>query len=109
MATTRDIGPYYWHILKYPYRPNELLERADTQEIDEPFRVGVGWSIRVPLTKWAIVVGKWGGTRPEGEALTYAIRGRIVPLDELDWESIRGGASVQDSETTVEVQDSTQG
>lgn len=92
MATTKDIGNYYWHGLTYPYKPKGLYEKAETQEIDEPFRHGSGVSIRIPFTKRAIVIGKWAKTGyTESEALTYAIRGRGLKKDEVNWDAIRQG------------------
>lgn len=89
----REIGNMYWHVLTYPSKPKILWERADTQEIDPPFRFGSGWSIRVPFTRKAIVIGTWKRTYPESEALTYAIRGRYVSEEELDWDVVRNGIS----------------
>lgn len=92
MANPRDFGPIYWHTLVYPVKPKELWERAETQEIDEPFRGGVGISIRLPLTRLAIVIGRWNARFDESQALTNAIRGRSLPEEEVDWEFIRYGA-----------------
>jgi hypothetical protein len=92
VANPRDFGPIYWHTLVYPVKPKELWERAETQEIDEPFRGGVGISIRLPLTRLAIVIGRWNARFDESQALTNAIRGRSLPEEEVDWEFIRYGA-----------------
>ena len=63
-----------------------------TQEIDEPFRSGKGFAIRIPFTKRALVVGKWSNTDyTESQALTYAIRGRGLKKDEVNWDAIRQG------------------
>jgi hypothetical protein len=97
VANPRDVGPFYWHTLVYPVKPKELWERAETQEIAEPYRGGVGVSIRLPLTRLAIVVGKWNASFDEGQALTNAIRGRYLPEEEVDWEYIRYGAKDGDN------------
>ncbi len=97
MANPRDFGPIYWHTLVYPVKPKELWERAETQEIDEPFRGGVGVSIRLPLTRLAIVIGRWNARFDESQALTNAIRGRSLPEEEVDWEFIRYGAQDGDN------------
>ena len=87
---TRDIGNFYWHNLTYPYKPKGLWETADTQEIDPPFRRGHGLAIRVPFTRKAIVIGRWKETGySENQALTYAINGRGLKKDEVDWDVIR--------------------
>ena len=92
MANPKDFGPIYWHTLIYPIKPKELWERAETQEIEEPFRGGVGVSIRLPLTRLAIVIGRWNARFEESQALTNAIRGRSLPEEEIDWEFVRYGA-----------------
>jgi len=89
----KNIGKIYWHILEYPVKPKVLWERAETQEIDEPFRFGSGWSIRMPFTRKAVVIGKWKHSYTETEALTYAIRGRSMDSNEVDWETVRFGIS----------------
>jgi hypothetical protein len=87
---TRDFGNFYWHELTYPYKPKGLWEPADTQEIDAPFRRGHGLAIRVPFTCKAIVIGHWKETGySENQALTYAINGRGLKKDEVDWDFIR--------------------
>ena len=92
MAKTHDVGTYYWHTLVYPVKPKDLWERAETQEIDEPYRGGSGWSIRLPLTRLAIVLGKWTQTYTEGAALTRAVAGRDMNKAEVNWDLIRFGA-----------------
>ena len=89
----KNIGSVYWHILQYPVKPKGFWERAETQEIDEPFRFGSGWAIRFPFTRKAVVIGKWQHSYSEGEALTYAIRGRSMSSDEVDWDVVRFGLS----------------
>lgn len=93
MATEpKEFGKIYWHILTYPAKPKIFWEKAETQEIDSPFRFGSGWAVRLPFTRKALVVGLWKIAYSESEALTYAIRGRFVPKEELDWDFVRFGA-----------------
>lgn len=89
MSATRNIGPFYWTHIKYPYKPKELIEPAHTQEIDGLFRLGNGWALRIPLTKHALVFGKWVAAKTESQALTDAIGGRILNDMEYDWDMIR--------------------
>jgi len=96
LANPRDIGPFYWHTLVYPVKPKELWEKAETQEIDTPFRGGVGVSIRLPLTRVALVVGKWISQFEESQALTNAIRGRALPEEEIDWDFVRYGVNEEE-------------
>ncbi len=87
---TKDIGNVYWHPLTYPVKPRVFFDKADTQELDPPFRRGTGYAIRLPFTKKAVVVGVWRKTGyTESQALTYAIKGRGLPKTEVNWEYIR--------------------
>lgn len=90
MANPRSVGPFYWHPLRYLVKPTVFIDPAETQEIDEPFRRGRGYAVRFPLTKHAIVLGHWQSSHTESEALTYAISGRAMSEEEVNWEFVRG-------------------
>jgi hypothetical protein len=92
LANPRTIGSFYWHPLQYPVKPPVLWERAETQEIDMPFRGGVGISFRIPFTRLALVVGRWTSSYDEGQALTNAVKGRALPEQEVNWDFVRFGA-----------------
>ena len=92
MAKTHDVGKFYWHTMVYPVKPPVLFERAETQEIDEPFRGGHGFSLRLPFTRLSLVFGKWVKLYDESSALTRAVVGRAMAQDEVDWDKIRFGA-----------------
>ena len=97
MAKTHDFGKkYYWHSMTYPVKPPVVLERAETQEIEDPYRFGKGWCLRLPLTRKAVVVGKWIKQYEESTALTVAINGRSMKQEEVDWDTIRYGVSLDD-------------
>lgn len=87
MAKTRGVKSFYWHPMVYPIKPPVLWERADTQEIEEPYRQGIGVSIRLPLTRLALVFGKWVRTHDEFNGLTNAIKGRVMTDDEINWSN----------------------
>ena len=89
MAQTHSVGKYYWHKFKYPVKLKGLKDLAETQEIDPPFRYGKGVALRVPFTKFALVVGRWDKSFDEGVALTRAINGRNMSYDEVDWDIVR--------------------
>lgn len=89
MAATRNLGSFYWTTIRYPYKPKELWESAHTQEIDGKFRYGSGIALRLPLSTFALVLGKWGPAKSESQALTDAIGGRILGDTEYDWDMIR--------------------
>lgn len=91
MANPRSIGKVYWHPLIYPVKPPVLWERAETQEIVEPYRAGAGVSLRLPFTRLALVLGIWTRSYDEGQALTNAIRGRAMASEEVDWDFVRTG------------------
>jgi hypothetical protein len=78
--------------LVYPVKPPVLWEKAETQEIDFPFRGGVGVSIRLPFTRLALVIGHWNASYDESQALTNAVRGRALPEEEVNWDHVRFGA-----------------
>jgi hypothetical protein len=96
MAKTRDIGHFYWHTLLYPVKPPVLWEKAETQEIDNLYREGKGYAVRLPFTRHAVVIGKWGKSHNESEALTRAVNGRAMQQDEVDWDTVRFGANYED-------------
>ena len=89
MANTRGVGPFFWHSMTYPVKPPVLIDPAETQEIDTPFRRGRGYALRFPLTRRALVVGRWKSIHDESEALTYAICGRAVEHEDVNWDRIR--------------------
>jgi len=92
MAKTHDVGSFYWHTMVYPVKPPVVFEKAETQEIEEPYRFGKGYCIRVPFTRLSLVLGKWVKQYSESEALTVAINGRAMQKEEVDWDYIRFGA-----------------
>jgi hypothetical protein len=96
MAKTHDVGNFYWHLMTYPVKPPVVIERAETQEIDDPYRFGKGWCLRLPFTRQSIVLGKWIKRYSESQALTNAVNGRAMKQDEVDWDTIRFGAPYED-------------
>jgi hypothetical protein len=91
MARTHDVGKkYFWHAMVYPIKPKVIIERSNTQEIEEPFRYGSGLVFRLPFTRLSIVIGKWVAQYDESQALTNAIAGRAVAEGEFDWDIVRG-------------------
>lgn len=92
VANPRSLGKFYWHPLIYPVKPKEFWEKAETQEIEHPFRHGVGVSVRLPLTRLAMVLGRWKRKLEESQALTNAIAGRTMLDEEINWNFIRYGA-----------------
>jgi len=96
MAQTHDIGKFYWHTLVYPIKPKVIFDRAETQQIEEPYLGGKGWAIRLPLTRLAIVVGIYKNKYSESVALTRAINGRGIEESLFDWDTVRYGAEDED-------------
>jgi len=94
----REFMNCYWHVLTYGSKPKIFIEKAETQEIDGDYRFGSGWAIRFPFTRKAIVIGRWVTSFGESEALTYAIRGRSMAPEEVDWNRIRFGAENVEAE-----------
>lgn len=97
-TTTKDIGKYfYWLTINYNYKPAELWEKAETQEIDGKYRNGVGIAIRMPFSSKAVVIGYWRTSYSESQALTVAINGRGMRQEEVDWDYIRDYSMEGDS------------
>lgn len=86
MPKTRRIISDNWFLssLTYGSRWWPWIERGDTQEIEWPYRKSKSLVVRAPLTRTALVVGKWGPPRSEMEALLEAVRGDLRPLEELN-------------------------
>lgn len=75
MPATKEIGPFFLHVLRYPSTDFPLVERGTTQEIDHPFRKATSLVFRVPFRTRAFVVGKWGPPADDpDEALHQALR-----------------------------------
>lgn len=92
MANIHSVKKLYWHVLEYPVKPKNFFEKADTQLIDPPYSYGSGVAIRAPFSKKALVIGLWWGTLHETQALTRAIGGKILPIDDSEfWDKIRFG------------------
>ena len=88
---------FYWHSINYGYKPKELFEKAESREIEPPFRAGKGLAIRFPFSKRGLVIGLWRKTGlSELQALTYAVNGRGLNKDEVNWDHIRYGAKTDD-------------
>lgn len=62
--------------MAYPSTQYPVAEVGDTQEIEWPFRTGRALVLRAPLTKQAVVVGRWVGQKDEVDALESAIGAR---------------------------------
>jgi hypothetical protein len=74
MPQVHNIGEsMYVHTMKYPSRKFPITEPGSTQEIESPYRIGYGRVFRIPLTRSAVVVGRWKESREEQDALTGAI------------------------------------
>lgn len=96
MANTHNVGKFYWHTMVYPIKPPVLLDKAETQQIEEPYYGGKGWALRLPFTRLAIVVGKWTAAYSESVAFTRAINGRGMLQGEFDWDILRYGGESED-------------
>lgn len=79
---TRTVGHTYFHTA-YCAPDVPVFHTAETQEIEAPFRSGKGVVFRMPLTRRAVVVGRWTGQKSEFDALSSAIR--MSPVDPADF------------------------
>lgn len=81
MPQLHQIGKrHFFHTMKYPTRDFPLIDRGETQEIEEPYRYGNSWVLRVPLSRAAFVAGKWSSQENEESALRRAIRARDLDV-----------------------------
>lgn len=93
MPRTFDVGPFYVHGLRYPFRGAPPAERAWTTEVEPPFRRGSGWAFRVG-PRLAVVVGKWSPSgMDEDEALMAALGAAPLEVDVKEVAGWRGGAA----------------
>jgi hypothetical protein len=78
MPQVHDIGTKtYTHAMRYPTRKFPIFDTGGyTQEIEHPFRTGKALVLRIPFSTYAVVLGRWGETKPEEQALTDAIGAR---------------------------------
>lgn len=102
MAKTHDVGRLYWHTMVYPRKFKGFTDRAESQEIEVPFRAGSGFVLRLPFTRLGLVLGVWSKPQPYDEsiALTRAISARFLGEDEVTWNKIRG-IDVKEEEQTL--------
>lgn len=72
--TTHDIGPFFWHVINIR-KGTPFIHRAQTAEVDEPFRISRSFVLRIP-GKRGLVLGRWksSGIVDEAEALANAVR-----------------------------------
>lgn len=82
MPWTHDIGPLYWHTIRYPERIlGREHWRATTHEVEWPYRLGRG--VALPWgRRRVLVLGKWHRVeRTEDEALQAALGASPVKAD----------------------------
>lgn len=90
MPQTHDIGRRFVTTMKYPPTGSWPRYERDAyiREIEEPYRIGSGTAVRIPLTRYALIFGRWdddGGD--EVERLTEALRASDVDADSDDIRS----------------------
>lgn len=85
----KSVGPLFAYLYRYTGRvPHPVVDtRGWTREVEPPFRYGGSWLLRLPTTRWALVVGWWVGrwdAAAEEEALTSAVNGRSLSFEAKD-------------------------
>ena len=78
-------GNRYVTLYQYPKVRGLPLFTApcETRETDRPFRVGYGGAIRLPLTRWAVIIGEWSHDLPgenDDEKLRAALKSEEVDV-----------------------------
>lgn len=81
MPQIHDIGKrHFVHAMQYPTRNFPLVDRGETQEIENPYRNGRSLVFRLPLSRAALVVGRWQTRLSEETALRRAIQARDLDV-----------------------------
>jgi len=86
MPKVYNIGPrFYAQVIPYPIKWSfkTFFQVGHTSEIEEPFRVGKSVVVHFWKMK-AFVLGMWTGVVDETEALTTAMMGTLMSLEELE-------------------------
>lgn len=81
MPELHQIGKHHFvHAMKYPTTRFPLIDRGDTQEIEDPYRYGRSLVMRLPFARSAFVVGRWTGEGTEDSGLRRAIGARDLDV-----------------------------
>lgn len=81
MPQIHDIGKkHFVHAMNYPTRKFPIIDRGDTQEIEAPYRNGRSLVFRIPLSRTAVVFGRWQTRLHEETALRRAIMARDLDV-----------------------------
>lgn len=75
-------GGFFLATFRYPKIARRSLPHVEvgteTRETDTPFRIGYGAAVRVPMTRFAVVVGEWAGASDgdtEEDKIRAALKG----------------------------------
>lgn len=89
MAQTHDLGPFFFHTIDLK-EDSPRFHRAQTHEVDEPFRISNSLVLRIFGT-YGIVLGRWRETDLDEEsALIQAMDSREMAVEPADLEDWRG-------------------
>lgn len=106
MANTHDLGHFYWHVVRVPWKTPPVQLRGTSHEVEEPWRIGHCVLLRLLFLPWCLVLGWWGPGRTleemqEAEDATFTSR-RGPTVEEIreagpsiDLEEINAYAVIQ--------------
>lgn len=81
MPQIHDIGKHHFvHTMKYPAKNFPIIDKGETQEIEDPYRNGRSLVFRIPLSRLALVFGRWQTRFSEDMALRRAIGARDLDV-----------------------------
>jgi hypothetical protein len=82
MPETHQLSPrIFWHGMR-THKAAPIIDTGFTQEVEPPFRHATSRVFRVPLTPFAVAIGRWSTiTSKEGPSLMRAIGGRELGDD----------------------------
>lgn len=87
---THDLGRLYWHTMRLPRDIPVLQLDGQSYEVDQPWRIGHCWILRV--LSFALVIGWWGVPRTLSE----------VKSAEMGAETYLPNAHGEDADAEVE-------
>ena len=81
MPQIHDIGKHHFvHTMEYPTKKFPIIDKGETQEIEDPYRNGRSLVFRIPLSRTALVFGRWQTRFSEDTALRRAIQARDLDV-----------------------------
>lgn len=82
VSDTHDVGQWYWHLLRVPWRTPPLQLRGTSHEVEEPWRIGR--CVLLSVAGRSLVLGKWGPGRTYDELMAAEAAREPAPLPTVE-------------------------